>query len=126
MKWIDAKEIKPMGSGDIIVALIDHGRRSYGQPVNGGEIVMLRTTGSDELRTMDYDGIYYRPNDDDLGSWDRTIDYWIRWEDFGFPESWCKPEDTPKLGVEKTSVTKTYLNGSTFEAVEDVYFSEKG
>lgn len=86
MKWISVEERLPKGPG-FIVAIMGSRAEENGDPIEDAEIVILRSNWEgDAWLNMDSTKRYYLPNEEE-GIWYDTINYWIPWEEFGFPES---------------------------------------
>lgn len=84
MKWISFKDKKP---GDGIIVAITGGRQELkNDPVEFVEIVLLRKCEEFEPGWLSMDSTieYYFPENEE-DHW-RTIYYWMKWEDFEFPE----------------------------------------
>lgn len=84
MKWISVKEKLPEPF-QIIVALINDGEGYAGDPLCRVEIIILRVLRDSELKPLGYSGIYFLPTTNLYGV--SFIDYWMPWEEFGFPQS---------------------------------------
>ena len=92
MKWISIKDQLPIHH-DVIVAIMNGRVECTGDPIEDALIVILRSSGR-EWFTMDSTQKYYLPseiNDDNYSFYYYdTIQYWMPWEEFGFPRSMIK------------------------------------
>lgn len=91
MKWISVKDKEPKGPG-IIVAIMNGREECTGDPIEDALIVIVRSSWEGNgWRSLDSTHCYYLPSqiDEDNYAFNYydTIQYWMPWEEFGFPES---------------------------------------
>ncbi len=95
MEWISAKDRLP--EKGIIVAIMVSRQQQSGDPIEDANIVILRSQcDGDEWRSMDCTQVYYLPFHNDeyyIPCWSETIEYWMPWIEFKFPESMIVKEE---------------------------------
>ena len=95
MNWISVQDKFPSrDEGRIIVAIMKGRIECGGDPVEDAKIVMLRAS-CDQWMVLDTTERYYSPDEENLsdgeGCWTKTINYWVPWQEFPFPESMLSP-----------------------------------